>query len=156
MIYFIRNGEFVKIGRAAYPEQRLAQLQIGNPTPLELLATVPGGRGEEYVLHKHFAAFGVGGEWFKDCDEIRAFINAPWPIEVPENKRPHPPLTAADFAAILSSTLALAAEAGLMIGVRNAAANEKRPDGLMIYIAGLHTDGNGAILAVEVVQEVQS
>ncbi len=65
-------------------------------------------------------------------------------------------LSAADFAAILSSTLALAAEAGLMIGVRNAAANEKRPDGLMIYIAGLHTDGNGAILAVEVVQEVQS
>ena len=45
-------------------------------------------------------------------------------------------LTAADFAAILSSTLALAAEAGLMIGVRNAAANEKRPDGLMLYIAG--------------------
>ena len=45
-------------------------------------------------------------------------------------------LTAADFAAILSSTLALAAEAGLMIGVRNAAANEKRPDGLMIFIRG--------------------
>jgi hypothetical protein len=64
-------------------------------------------------------------------------------------------LTAADFAAILSSTLALAAEAGLMIGVRNAAANEKRPDGLMLYIAGLRTDGNGAILAAEITQEVQ-
>ena len=64
-------------------------------------------------------------------------------------------LTAADFAAILSSTLALAAEAGLMIGVRNAAANERRPDGLMLYIAGLHTDGNGAILAAEITQEVQ-
>lgn len=58
-----------------------------------------------------------------------------------------PVLTAADFAAILSSTLALAAEAGLMIGVRNADANAKRPDGLMLYIAGLRTNGEGAIFA---------
>jgi hypothetical protein len=62
-------------------------------------------------------------------------------------------LTAADFAAILSSTLALAAEAGLVVGVRNAAANEKRPDGLMVYIAGLRTDGAGAIVAVTEAQE---
>lgn len=56
-------------------------------------------------------------------------------------------LTAADFAAILSSTLALAEEAGLVVGVRNADANAKRPDGLMVYIAGLRTDGAGGVFA---------
>ena len=55
-------------------------------------------------------------------------------------------LTAADFADILSTTLALANEAGLIVGVRNATANEKRPAGLMIYISGL-TTANGAIEA---------
>lgn len=64
-------------------------------------------------------------------------------------------LTAADFAAILSSTLALAAEAGLITGIRNAPANERRPGGLMIYIANLQTDGSGAILA-EAVLDVET
>lgn len=59
-------------------------------------------------------------------------------------------LTPADFAAILSTTLAMAGEAGLIVGVRNADANAKRPDGLMIYIAGLRTDGEGAVFAPEV------
>lgn len=64
-------------------------------------------------------------------------------------------LSAADFAAILSSTLALAAEAGLIVGVRNADANAKRPDGLMIYISALRTDGEGAVFA-EVAPEVHA
>jgi hypothetical protein len=58
-------------------------------------------------------------------------------------------LTPADFADILTSTLALAAEAGLAVGVRNATANEKRPEGLLIYVSGLRTDGSGAILAAD-------
>lgn len=61
-------------------------------------------------------------------------------------------LTPADFAAILSSTLAMAEEAGLIVGVRNASANEKRPDGLMIYIAGLRTNGEGTVFAPEVAE----
>jgi hypothetical protein len=56
-------------------------------------------------------------------------------------------LTPADFADILTSSLALAAEAGLTVGIRNATANEKRPEGLLIYVSGLRTDGTGAILA---------
>lgn len=56
-------------------------------------------------------------------------------------------LTVADFADILSSTLAIASEVGLIVGVRDAAANEKRPDGLMIYVAGLRMNGEGSIVA---------
>lgn len=58
-------------------------------------------------------------------------------------------LSAADVADILSRTLALAIEAGLIVGVRNAPANDRRPVGLMIYVAGLSTAGDGTIAAVE-------
>lgn len=65
-------------------------------------------------------------------------------------------LTAADVADILSRTLELAQEAGLLVGVRNADANAKRPDGLMVYVSGLRTDGSGAIVAALVTEEASA
>ena len=58
-------------------------------------------------------------------------------------------LDAADFAAILSSTLALAAEVGLDIGVRATQATPTRPAGLLLFIAGLSVDAQGHIVAAE-------
>lgn len=46
-------------------------------------------------------------------------------------------LTPADFAAILTTTLALAAEAGLTVGVRNRPPKDGRPAGLLVYVSGL-------------------
>lgn len=57
------------------------------------------------------------------------------------------PLDAADFAAILSTTLAMAAEAGLSVGVRNRPADNARPAGLLLFIAGLSVDAQGRIVA---------
>lgn len=57
---------------------------------------------------------------------------------------------AADFAAILSSTLELAREAGLTVGVRTSAATEARPAGLLIFIPGLGLDAAGSITAQEI------
>ena len=56
-------------------------------------------------------------------------------------------LTAADFAAILSSTLALATEAGLTVGVRNRPAADGRAAGLLIFVAGLQVDGDVRLVA---------
>ena len=56
-------------------------------------------------------------------------------------------LTAADFAAILSSTLALATEAGLAVGVRNRPAADGRAAGLLIFVAGLQVDADGRLVA---------
>ena len=56
-------------------------------------------------------------------------------------------LSAADFAAILSSTLALATEAGLIVGVRATQATPTRPAGLLIFVAGLQVDGDGRLVA---------
>ena len=58
-----------------------------------------------------------------------------------------PALTAADFADILSSTLALATEAGLTIGVRAAQATPTRPAGLLLFVAGLTVGEDGQIVA---------
>jgi hypothetical protein len=58
-------------------------------------------------------------------------------------------LTAADFAAILSSTLAMAAEAGLFVGVRNRPAADGRPNGLLIFVSGLSVTPDGRLFAQE-------
>lgn len=75
-VYFIRAGEFVKIGTGYDPLKRLADLQCANPLELELVHHVPGTFADERRLHKRFAAYRTrpGGEWFHYSDEIRAFI----------------------------------------------------------------------------------
>ena len=54
-------------------------------------------------------------------------------------------LTAADFADILTTTLALAAEAGLSVGVQNRPATDVRPGGLLLFVSGLGVDAQGHI-----------
>ena len=56
-------------------------------------------------------------------------------------------LSAAEFAAILSTTLAMAEEAGVQLGIRNAQANERRPAGLLIYLGGIGVDEEGQLIA---------
>lgn len=63
-------------------------------------------------------------------------------------------LTAADFADILSTTLAMADEAGLSVGVRNRAATGDRPAGLLIFIGGLSTTADGRLVAQELIPQV--
>jgi hypothetical protein len=58
-------------------------------------------------------------------------------------------LSAADFAAILTTTLDMAAEAGLTVGVRATPANERRPAGLLIFVAGLTTTADGRLIALQ-------
>ena len=58
-----------------------------------------------------------------------------------------PVLTGDDFAAILSSTLAMAAEVGLAVGVRNRPAADGRAAGLLIFVAGLQVDGDVRLVA---------
>lgn len=61
-------------------------------------------------------------------------------------------LDRAEFAAILSTTLAMAAEAGIQVGIRNAPANERRPAGLMVYLSGVAVDDEGRLIAPDMEQ----
>lgn len=56
MIYFIRSGQYIKIGVSERPWERMASLQTAHPEPLEMLAIMPGAQPEERVLHARFAS----------------------------------------------------------------------------------------------------
>jgi len=66
VIYFIQQGEFgpIKIGKTNNIEWRMADLKVGSPYPLRLLATLEGEEKEEKLLQAAFSAFKMNGEWF--------------------------------------------------------------------------------------------
>lgn len=71
----------IKIGRARNVEDRIAELQVGSPTPLELLGTIKvlsegHAKGLERALHNTFDAYRVSGEWFTAAQPLREFILA--------------------------------------------------------------------------------
>jgi hypothetical protein len=66
-VYFILDGEWVKIGESeTYPEGRLGSFQTGNPRNLELAHAVYSDDRLtlEAELHAKYAAVRVRGEWF--------------------------------------------------------------------------------------------
>jgi hypothetical protein len=66
-VYMIRCGEHgpVKIGYAADPAGRMADLQVAHWERLRLLRTFDGAAAEEATLHARFADLRIGrGEWF--------------------------------------------------------------------------------------------
>jgi DNA-directed RNA polymerase subunit F len=75
-IYFISDGEFVKIGRATNVATRLSDLQVASPRNLTVLAIVDAPPHSERELHRLFEDWHVRGEWFRLSDQIRSFITA--------------------------------------------------------------------------------
>lgn len=73
-VYFITDGEKIKIGKASNPKMRLSGLQTSHHKPLYFLAIMPGDESVERQLHRIFYAHRIRGEWFNDCEEIRRFI----------------------------------------------------------------------------------
>jgi hypothetical protein len=69
-VYFFRAGDAIKIGVTRDVERRRRALATGSAVPLELLATLPGGRRLEKRLHERFKRFHVRGEWFRADEEL--------------------------------------------------------------------------------------
>lgn len=69
VIYFMRREREIKIGTSTNLRNRRAAL---NAT---VLATMPGGVGEESSLHLRFAALRQKGEWFEPGVELIQYIN---------------------------------------------------------------------------------
>lgn len=74
-VYFIRAGNYIKIGYADDPRKRLKELQTGNPNKLELLGSIPGDVSREKEVHHIFSDFRVNGEWFELTTDILAYIH---------------------------------------------------------------------------------
>lgn len=73
-VYFIRNGNTVKIGHSRAPHKRMADMRTSNHAKLEMLAITDGGMPREKLLHKRFAKFRISGEWFNLVPEITKYI----------------------------------------------------------------------------------
>lgn len=83
-VYFITDGEYVKIGKGL-PFNRMKSCQTGNPRRLKILFTIPVGeeaKGGEYwwratpgkpaeeALHQMFKHYHILGEWFDILDRV--------------------------------------------------------------------------------------
>jgi Meiotically Up-regulated Gene 113 (MUG113) protein len=69
-VYFITDGEYIKIGISNNVKSRLSGLQTSNPKKLSLLSSIecPDSTyaGElERTLHERFSESRASGEWFK-------------------------------------------------------------------------------------------
>ena len=78
-VYFIgtkaEKCERVKIGFALDPDQRIKEIQTGNPEKLRVLAKVEGGAELEREYHRRFSDQRRHGEWFFINSDILAEID---------------------------------------------------------------------------------
>ena len=73
-VYFIQNGDAVKIGMSATPRKRMADMATSNHADLKLLGVLPGGFKRERALHAKFHKHHIRGEWFKLVPEITEYL----------------------------------------------------------------------------------
>lgn len=73
-VYFVRAGEYVKIGFSTDAKSRIDSLQTGQPYDLECLCLIRGSRSTESKLHTRFAKSHVRGEWFSQSEELMQYI----------------------------------------------------------------------------------
>jgi len=75
MVYFITDGEFIKIGKANDPIERMRTMQTGNARELKMLGYYEDYDEElEGYMHKIFAKDRVRGEWFKPSKDLYRFL----------------------------------------------------------------------------------
>lgn len=73
-IYFIRCGEFVKIGFSKVPDVRFRALETASPHPITLAAKHPGTEKDEAALHLLLSEHHHRREWFRSCPQIEGII----------------------------------------------------------------------------------
>jgi hypothetical protein len=74
VIYFVRVGEFVKIGQTRNLALRVRSLQSSNPHPVEVLAVVYGTLDTELCLHDVFSEHHARGEWYHEKGTLAEFL----------------------------------------------------------------------------------
>jgi len=69
-VYAIQANQYVKIGKANNPRDRMNDLQVGNPVKLKMLFKIlcqseKAAEQTEAVLHKLLNRYAANGEWFQ-------------------------------------------------------------------------------------------
>jgi len=74
-VYFIRCGDYVKIGFSKNPSCRLGQFNTSSPYKCELISSYPGTDSNERTLHGALDKYRIKGEWFLAHDYIIDIAN---------------------------------------------------------------------------------
>lgn len=83
-VYFIRAGDYLKIGKTDDIKKRVAQLQTGCPHDLQVVLLVPGDEREEGLSHEELKSEHVRGEWFKISEKTVAYmVDVSWAARTP-------------------------------------------------------------------------
>lgn len=69
MVYFLTDGEYIKIGIATNLKNRVAKLQTGNARKIKILKIIDGYRCLEKKLHNIFISYRLEGEWFNITEQ---------------------------------------------------------------------------------------
>lgn len=84
-VYFIKCGDFVKIGHSHFIPQRIAAISANLPFDVELIATIPCSpavaSATERGLHRCFEQQLHRGEWFRLESPLVEFIDSLTPSE---------------------------------------------------------------------------
>jgi hypothetical protein len=73
-IYFVRSGEFIKIGQSKRWKQRIENMQVGSPHTIITLLVLIAEPKLEGKLHNWFRADHFRGEWFHSGPAILEYI----------------------------------------------------------------------------------
>lgn len=74
-VYFVTDGEAMKIGYAMNLTKRIAGLQSANHFPLFLVGSVFAPRAHERMIQRRFRHLRIRGEWFRIHDDILTYID---------------------------------------------------------------------------------
>lgn len=77
LVYFLRAGDFVKIGYTNNLDRRMTDLRTGMPLPIELIGVRIASRLVEGELHRRFEHLRTFGEWFVGEAELLAEARLP-------------------------------------------------------------------------------
>jgi Meiotically up-regulated gene 113 len=73
-IYYLSDGEHIKIGFTMDWSKRKYAYTTYSPRDLKLLATHPGTKGDEKMLHRTFKPHRVKNEWYRQSEELMDHI----------------------------------------------------------------------------------
>ena len=75
LVYFIRIGQFIKIGYTTNLEQRIKSFHGASAELIDVLLTIPGDRDLEFRLHGLFQRHRIRNEFFRNVRLLGEFID---------------------------------------------------------------------------------
>lgn len=73
-VYFMRVGDWIKIGHARNVTRRVTEVQVHCPLDVTLLVSVAGDATMERIVQRKFQSFRCRGEWYQAAPEIIEFV----------------------------------------------------------------------------------